>query len=97
MSEAFDFSRYAPVPRLVHDEPPQKPGELEQTFKVVGEALRLICECLRIAAIIIRERTANRLAIAYYRFISSLQIAWAVSGLGWGCSAGLFCLLIFAR
>lgn len=99
MSEALDFSRYAPErpsPVSVAPQPPM-PDELMQTFRVIGASLALVGQCLLIAQSILRRRTVHWLCTTYHSILGSLHAAWSLCGLGWGCTAGLVLLQIVAR
>lgn len=97
----LDFARYAPQKRrdlvCVQTRPPQvaeprAPGELEMLGQHVLGAFRLIGQCIRIALIIIWRRAVLRLLTLYHRIAQSLNIAWALAGIGLGGFLGSWCI-----
>lgn len=100
MSEALDFSRYAPArrPVLVWDQPEAAhPDELIQTARVIRAACGLIGHCLSVAAGIVRRRLMLRLRILSARLTGSLAAAWTLAGIGWGGFVGFPILFYFMR
>ena len=91
----LDFTRYAPQkrhelvwvqPKLpqVPQKPKQPPGELEIIGQHLIAAFGLIWQCIRTAIVIICRRAVLRLVTLYHRIAQSLNIAWALAGIGWG-------------
>lgn len=96
MSEAFDFSRYAPAPRpqLVWDNVElQEQADLATAVAALRNSLRIV----PLAARVILAITANRARARFDRIMQSLTVSWAVAGSGWGLALGLAATLFLVR
>lgn len=95
MSEALDFSRYAPArPQLAWDNAGlQQLDDLETAMSALRSSLRIIPLAVRVIAAI----TANRARHRCNRLMQSLVVSWATAGAGWGVAIGLAATLILTR
>ena len=94
-ADDLDFSRYAPEPRLVWDNPqPPTSDDLKQLRKVIASCLGLAWTCIGASITIMRRRAWAKFET---HVVQSLFSAWVVAGTGWGlclvASAGLVALL----
>lgn len=93
----LDFSRYAPEPRLVWNNPgPPTPDELAQMRKLIRSCLGLAWVCVWASGVIIRRRLQRWFD---EHIVQSLFSAWLAAGLGWGfflVNSG-FTIFILAR
>jgi hypothetical protein len=97
MSEALDFSRYAPArsrPQLAWDN--DKPQEHDDLALAIA-ALRNCVRIIPLAVCVIAAITTNRARDRFDRLMQSLVVSWAAAGSGWGVAIGLAATLILTR
>lgn len=96
MSEAFDFSRYAPLPRprLAWDNIElQEQADLATAIAALRNSLRIVPLATRVILAI----AVNRARVRFDQLMQSLTVSWACAGAGWGLALGLAATLYWVR